>query len=213
MKNIEILGAVLIVAIVLNLASIATNGKKNQEKIAALAAEVERLSAKQAANDLFIGDFHEMTKNDIMRLETAIEENRLPENYTAVDTENVLTIIRLVCDWQGFDYRLAYATAIHESGLDPAAVGHNTDGSTDYGLYQFNDIALEAYAITPEIALNPYTATVYYIAIMERLIGEYGLYDALRAYAAGERGMSEGGGYAYANDMYDLLGIERTGKE
>jgi hypothetical protein len=58
MKNIEILGAVLIVAIVLNLASIATNGKKNQEEIDALTAEVERLSAKQAANDLFIGDFH-----------------------------------------------------------------------------------------------------------------------------------------------------------
>lgn len=30
----------------------------------------------------------------------------------------------------------------HESGFDPAAIGHNADGSTDYGLMQINSSAL-----------------------------------------------------------------------
>jgi hypothetical protein len=149
-----------------------------------------------------------MTKNDIMRLENIIEENKLPSNYTIVDEENILTIIRLICNWRGFDYRIAYATAMHESGLDPFAIGYNLDGSVDYGLYQFNTVALEGYEITPEIALNPYTATEYYIIIMERLIEEYGLYNALCAYAAGEYGMAQGGGAAFADEIMAMMGGE-----
>lgn len=170
-----------------------------------LIAEIERLQRNQESYELFVSDFAEIFKNDIIRIESAIDEYGSSGDIVIINHENLLTIIRLVCNWRGFDYRIAYAVALHESGLDPTAIGHNSNGSTDHGLYQFNDVALAGYGITPEIAMNPYTATEYFIVIMSKLIDKYGLYDALRAYAAGERGMQEGGGKEFANEIMKMI--------
>lgn len=40
------------------------------------------------------------------------------------------------------EFETVLAIVEHESGFDPAVIGHNADGSIDYGLMQINDSAL-----------------------------------------------------------------------
>jgi len=122
--------------------------------------------------------------------------------------ENMTEIIRQVCNSQDFDYRIAIAVAIHESGLNPYAVNENTNGTFDYGLFQFNSVTLECYAITEEVAYDPVQSTAYFCLIINNLMEKYDgdLYYVLRCYAAGETGAANGGGYAFADDIFKQLG-------
>jgi Transglycosylase SLT domain len=45
--------------------------------------------------------------------------------------------------------------AQHESGLDPAAVHHNANGTTDWGLVQVNSSNFAWTGLTPSTALDP----------------------------------------------------------
>lgn len=67
------------------------------------------------------------------------------------------------CSWQsaaqryGVNERVLYAIARQESGLNPAAVNHNTDGSYDLGLMQINSRwlpQLAKYGITAQHLLD-----------------------------------------------------------
>ena len=169
--------------------------------LTALKADMEKNEAtRKIYSDLFL-EHREYAEGEFMRL---VE---LFDSVQFIDAENTLTIIRLVCDWRGFDYRIAYATAVKESGLNPDAVSVNDNGTTDWGVFAFNDVVLEQYGITPEIALNPYTATEYYIKIMSNLLDKYDgdLHYAFRCYYAGEYGASQGYGNSYADSVMSML--------
>jgi hypothetical protein len=53
------------------------------------------------------------------------------------------------------------AIALAESGGDTQAVGHNLNGTSDYGLVQINSIHFATGDITAGGALNPYSALAY----------------------------------------------------
>jgi type IV secretion system protein VirB1 len=63
--------------------------------------------------------------------------------------------------------------ARHESGLDPAAIHHNADGSTDYGLMQINSGNLALLGLTPATALDPCRS----IAAGARLLVSFSRYN------------------------------------
>ena len=63
-----------------------------------------------------------------------IQQQIMPE----AKAETVEQIIRRVAKDEGVDPDLAFRVAKCESGLNPGAVNHNTNGSVDRGLYQIN---------------------------------------------------------------------------
>ena len=87
---------------------------------------------------------------------TKIVENTqiIDKVYTQEESE---AIIRSVCKEYGVDEDLAVRISKCESGLKNKAVGVNTTGSRDRGLFQWNDQYHPD--ITDEMAFDPYTAT------------------------------------------------------
>jgi cell division protein FtsB len=178
-------------------------------EITELKTEIETANQKQTDYEAFVADYIENNENDFEYLKSSIEENKLPENVSYIDEENLLTVIRLVCNWRDFPYELAYAVAIEETAMNPDSVGQNPDGSYDYGMYAFNEITLKHYGITPEIAMNPYMSTEYFILIMNNLIEacDGDLHTALRSYNFGLYGASlnPNNGKRYADTIIRMI--------
>jgi len=130
-----------------------------------------------------------------------VEVIRKAEQSTAI-----YDVIKLTAQSENFDPNIVLAVAIHESGLDPDATNLNSNGTSDYGLYQFNDITLENYGLDIATAKDPVKSTIWFCYLMSQNMSEYGLYDGLRAYAAGRTGMKNGKGYAFADDIMQMLG-------
>jgi hypothetical protein len=76
-----------------------------------------------------------VTKNGIAKVLGSTGE---PAN-TATTGEDVATMIRRIATEEKVDPELAFRVAKCESNLNPKAIGTNTDGSRDRGLYQIND--------------------------------------------------------------------------
>lgn len=70
-------------------------------------------------------------------------------------------LVRKICAEEGLNREVTetfVATLWCESGMNPDAINHNTDGTTDYGLCQFNSYWYRN-VITPEVAVrDPATA-------------------------------------------------------
>lgn len=68
-------------------------------------------------------------------------ENLVPSALKAKnsETKEIENTIRTIAKVECVDAELAVAVAKCESGLNPAAVNTNTDGSRDRGLYQINE--------------------------------------------------------------------------
>lgn len=179
-----------------------------QSKIDNLTAEVQQLQEYRELDVNRFINYTEIVKQDFAQLEAKINK---PCEHNCIDNESVLTVIHLICNWRDFPYEIACATALVESGLNPDLSGVNEDGTTDWGLYMLNDKTLKQYSITSEIALSPASATEYYIIIMNNLLEKCDgdLYYAFRCYQAGEQGANNGGGYKYADKMFEILGYEK----
>jgi hypothetical protein len=50
---------------------------------------------------------------------------------------------------------LLLSVAMEETGLDPSKIGHNPNGTDDYGLLQINSENLARLGLTPQSALDP----------------------------------------------------------
>ncbi|MBT9175229.1 MAG: Membrane-bound lytic murein transglycosylase C [candidate division WS2 bacterium] len=62
-------------------------------------------------------------------------------------------MVRRIAREEGVDEDLIVAVIKCESGMNPRAINRNRNGTTDYGIAQFNDYWYRDY-ITPEEALN-----------------------------------------------------------
>jgi len=78
------------------------------------------------------------------------------ENNPITD-ETIKELITRIAKKNNVDPTLAIRVAICESNLNPKAVGKNTNGTKDRGLYQWNDYYHPE--ITDEMAFNPEIAT------------------------------------------------------
>ena len=82
-----------------------------------------------------------------------------PEQATGSVREQSIAVIKKV--WRA-DFEIGVALASCESGLRPTAVNeHNTNGSTDSGLFQINSV----HNIQREDLMNPYANAGYAYAI------------------------------------------------
>lgn len=80
----------------------------------------------------------------VLGIQTQLEKIQLEE------------MIRKIAKEEGVDGEILLAVIKCESGLNPRAVNKNPNGTTDYGLCQFNDYWYweKEKIISPEIALN-----------------------------------------------------------
>lgn len=179
-------------------------------QITDLTAEIERLKERQTQDSALFAKYTESVKDEFTRLENDIEQTT---PLCVHENESVASIIRLICNRRDFDPDIAYAVALHESALNSKAVNINVNGTTDRGLYQFNDVFLDYYALTEEQAHDIVTATEYFIMYMKYLLDKYGgdLHYALRCYNAGEYGAEQGGGVAYADNVLKMLDNTKVG--
>jgi hypothetical protein len=82
------------------------------------------------ANDLIeIGKY----LKDLIDYIDKLEKNQKPQT-----TEDVLDIMKRVCQEEGVPFNLAYWVAWAESQLDPYAINVNRNYSLDRGLFQWN---------------------------------------------------------------------------
>jgi hypothetical protein len=86
-----------------------------------------------------------------------IEILRLREKNPGHPKETIEEMIRRIAAEEGVDPDLAVRVALCESGLDPKAKNVNKDGTTDRGLYQWNDFWHPQ--VSDEEAYDPEKAT------------------------------------------------------
>jgi soluble lytic murein transglycosylase-like protein len=73
--------------------------------------------------------------------------------HKLLEKKRLEAMIRRVAREEGVPEEIILAVIKCESGLNPKAINKNKDGTTDYGLCQFNDFWYRD-LITPEEALN-----------------------------------------------------------
>ncbi len=97
-----------------------------------------------------------------------------------------------LCEQNDVPYPLVLAIIEHESNFNSKAVHQNTNGTTDSGLMQINDIAKEhikkSFGVTN--LMDPKQNIKAGIGILSDYLKDYNLNDAVMAYALGETGMS-----------------------
>ena len=93
-----------------------------------------------------------MRANWILRRIISIYK-KLIEAYRQLLRKKLEKMIRQIAKEEGVDPDTIVAVIKCESGMNPSAVNHNIDGTTDYGLCQFNDHWYRK-LITPEEALH-----------------------------------------------------------
>ena len=93
----------------------------------------------------------------------------------------------------GVPLNVALGVAAHESGFNPNAAHVNTDGTTDYGVFQLNTSVLQTYGLTPAQAYDPQTNINTAMSLLSGYISEYGdVNTALQAYASGPGTVASG---------------------
>lgn len=127
---------------------------------------------------------------------------------TLSEHTNVLDLINEEAEGIGLPPWIPATIAYHESGLNPNAVNHDSNGSTDYGLFQLNTEGLGA-GYSPSQLENPYTnigiaepkmLTAYKAGVQQGLKGT----DLLN-YVANNSGWPSSAGVSWtqANTTYD----------
>ncbi|KAB7715291.1 MAG: type III secretion system invasion protein IagB [Plesiomonas shigelloides] len=85
--------------------------------------------------------------------------------------------------------QLLYAIAQQESALNPNAIGHNADGSQDFGLMQINSIhlpRLRQLGINEQSLKDPCISIIVGASILADMMQRYGYsWEAVGAYNAG----------------------------
>lgn len=101
---------------------------------------------------------------------------------------------------------LLYAIAQQESSLDPAAVGHNRDGSQDLGLMQINTrhlAQLNKLGIGRQQLHQPCTSIIIGASILADMMKRYGYtWEAVGAYNAGTAADRHGKRMLYAKKVW-----------
>ena len=67
--------------------------------------------------------------------------------YGTYSTNQIRQMVIASAVRQGVDPNLALAVATHESSLNPNAVNHNTNGTTDWGVMQLNDTTVQTLGV------------------------------------------------------------------
>ena len=95
------------------------------------------------------------------------------------------------CAEQEVDYTLILALMWRESRFQATAVGYNSNGTSDNGIMQINDV--NRGWLAKELGINnlldPYQNIMAGTEILGRLAGKHGMHNALLAYQYGEGGM------------------------
>jgi hypothetical protein len=99
-----------------------------------------------------------------LRKEKIIEKKIIMDYPDQIDTP----IKKYICDKFGaYDCKIALAIVQAESGFNDQAIGSNTNGSVDLGLWQIN-FPTHKGTISPKDALDPYKATDWAYAKYKR---------------------------------------------
>lgn len=94
----------------------------------------------------------------------------------------------------GVPASVALAVAQHESQFQPGATHINTNGTTDYGVFQLNSSVLQTFGLTPAQAFDPQTNIDTAVSLLGSYIKTYGdVNTALWAYASGPGTVAAGG--------------------
>ena len=98
-----------------------------------------------------------------------------------------------LCIEKNVDYELVLAVMTRESQFQIDATGYNHNGTQDHGIMQINDRTKEHFYQILNIndIYDPYQNILVGLTLLSDVIGKYGEYDGLMAYAAGESGMKE----------------------
>lgn len=94
----------------------------------------------------------------------------------------------------GVPANLALGIAAHESNFTPNAVGNNTNGTSDYGLFQLNTSVLQTFGLSPSQALDPQTNIDTGVNLLAGYLKQYGgdVAKALWAYSDGPGSVASG---------------------
>lgn len=99
-----------------------------------------------------------------------------------------MTIQEMIVDSaarQGVPANLALGVAAHESGFNPNATNHNSNGTTDWGVMQLNDLTVRTLGVANP--LDPQQNIDAGVGLLGSLLQRYGgdSRQALWAYASG----------------------------
>jgi soluble lytic murein transglycosylase-like protein len=64
------------------------------------------------------------------------------------DTSAIQAMIVAAADSYGVPENIALGIASHESGFNPNAINHNTNGTTDYGVMQLNTTTVQTMGVS-----------------------------------------------------------------
>jgi hypothetical protein len=122
---------------------------------------IEKLLNKGLTNSQKLAEAQQVLDEDDAEAQQVVDEE---EKELEPDFSDIETMIRWKADRAGVDANLAVNVAKAESGLRPNAINVNTGGSTDRGLYQWNDKyhpeVTDAMAYDPEIATDLFLKAV-----------------------------------------------------
>jgi hypothetical protein len=108
-------------------------------------------------------------------------------------TTSIQQMIVAAANQYGVPLNVALGVAAHESGFNPSATNLNTNGTTDYGVFQLNTSVLQTYGLTPAQALDPQTNINTAMSLLGGYISKYGdVNTALQAYASGPGNVASG---------------------
>lgn len=110
-------------------------------------------------------------------------------------TQDIQNQISNAAQQAGVPTALALAIAQQESGFNPSALNTaNRNGTSDYGVFQINDINLPALGLTPTTAMDPATNINAGVSLLAQLQSQYGTDTAsiAAAYNAGPGAVNSG---------------------
>ena len=108
------------------------------------------------------------------------------------DTSGIQAMIVAAAQQFGVPPNIALGVASHESGFNPNAVNHNTNGTTDYGVMQLNTLTVQTMGVSDP--MDPQQNINAGVQLLSNLLNQYGgnTYNALWAYASGSGNVGPG---------------------
>jgi hypothetical protein len=107
-------------------------------------------------------------------------------------TAEIQAMIVAAADQLGVPENIALGIASHESGFNPNAENHNSNGTTDWGVMQLNDTTVQTMGVSNP--LDPQQNINAGVQLLANLLAQYGgnVYNALWAYASGSGNVGPG---------------------
>jgi soluble lytic murein transglycosylase-like protein len=109
-----------------------------------------------------------------------------------MSTAEIQQLVIAAAQQYGVDPNIALGIAAHESGFNPNATNHNTNGTTDWGVMQLNDTTVQTMGVSNP--LDPQQNIDAGVRLIANLLAKYGgdAYKALWAYASGSGNVGPG---------------------